>query len=154
MGFRGNSLNKFDDAGRLSLPAKMREELRSGYNEESLVGYYISGIVKLMPRKLFEERMAEMEKAAKSNPNPDAYRYFRKLSSSSYVIEINSAGRMNISSELREDAGLGAECYIIGVGDSIELWNKDKWIADKESIDLSKAGNIENFTGFSDMLVV
>lgn len=152
MGFRGNSLNKFDDAGRLSLPAKMRDELRSTYGEESLVGYYLSGIVKLMPRTLFEERMSEMEKAAKANPN--AYRHYRKLSSSSYVIEINSAGRMNINSDLREEADLGAECYVIGVGDSIELWNKEKWIADKESVDLSKAVDIENFTGFSDMFVV
>lgn len=154
MGFRGNSLNKFDDAGRLSLPAKMREELRSTFGEDSLMGYCIGNIVKIMPRNLFEERMAEMEKAAKQNPDPNAYRFFRKLSSSSYLIDINSSGRMNISADLREGANLGSECYVIGVGDSIELWNKERWIADNEGVDLSKANDIENFTGFSDMLVV
>ena len=47
MGFSGNYLNKFDDAGRLSLPAKMREELRASFGNDALMAYTFGGIVKV-----------------------------------------------------------------------------------------------------------
>lgn len=150
MGFRGNFLNKFDDAGRLSLPAKMREELRSSFQDDSLIAYVLGGIVKLFPKKIYDERMKSMEEQVKGDSQ--AYAFYKKLSSISCPIDINGSGRMNIPSHMREEAQLGPECYILGIGDVIELWNKDRWNANNLEIDLTKASDIESLKGFADML--
>ena len=87
VGFSGNYLNKFDEAGRLSLPAKMREELRAGFGNDV--------------------NMKNMHEAAKQNAN--AYKIFRILSSSAFAVEINSSGRMNIPAQIRQSADLKEE---------------------------------------------
>ena len=150
MGFRGNFLNKFDDAGRLSLPAKMRDELRSSFEDDSLIAYVLGQIVKLFPKKIYDERMRAMEEACKHDKA--AYPIYKKISSISCPIDINSSGRMNIPAHMREEADLGAECYILGIGDTIELWNKERWIESNAEIDLTKAADIESLKGFADML--
>lgn len=47
--------------------------------------------------------------------------------SSAYEIEIDDQGRIVIPDSLVAYAGLGEEIYFLGVGDRIELWNKNTW---------------------------
>lgn len=151
VGFSGNYLNKFDEAGRLSLPAKMREELRANFGNDALMAYSIGGIVKIHPKVIYDNKMKEMYEKAKANP--EAFKLFRKLSASAYGIEINSSGRMNIPAQLRNAANLEDECYVIGAYDMIELWNKEKWLKEESDVDLSLDGNIDALSGFMDMIV-
>ncbi len=151
MGFSGNYLNKFDEAGRLSLPAKMREELRVSFGNEALMAYSINGIVKIYPKSVYDMNMKNMHEAAKQNAN--AYKIFRILSSSAFAVEINSSGRMNIPAQIRQNADLKEECYVIGAYDVIELWNKEKWEKESSSFDLSLEDNATVLSGFMDMIV-
>lgn len=151
MGFSGNYLNKFDEAGRLSLPAKMREELRSAFENDALMAYSVNGIVKIYPKHIYEENMKKMREAAKQSS--DVYKVFRKLSASAFAVEINSSGRMNIPSQIRQSAGLKDECYVIGAYDVIELWNKEKWEAEIASVDITLEDNVAGLSGFMDMIV-
>ena len=41
--------------------------------------------------------------------------------------EFDKQGRINITSPLISYADLKKECVIIGVGDRIEVWSKEKW---------------------------
>jgi len=131
MGFKGEYLNKFDDSGRISLPAKMRDELRTNNLGDSLVAYYTpqSKCLKLMTKQAFEK----VENIHLSNPptdkrTVDSYRY---IFASSMDVEINGSGRITITPKHREKANLYDECYIIGVNDQIQIWNKEEW--EKES---------------------
>ncbi len=151
MGFSGNYLNKFDEAGRLSLPAKMREELRANFGNDALMAYCVGGVVKIHPKTVYDLKMKEMYEAAKLSP--ESFKMFRKLNASAFPVEINSSGRMNIPSQIRNAANLGNECYVIGAYDMIELWNKDKWIKEEEDIDLSLGNNIDALSGFMDMII-
>jgi MraZ protein len=36
-------------------------------------------------------------------------------------------GRILVPPYLREYAGIDAECVIVGIGNSIEVWSKDGW---------------------------
>ncbi len=151
MGFSGNYLNKFDEAGRLSLPAKMRDELRANYGNDALMAYCIGGVVKIHPKTTFDAKMKDMYEAAKTNP--ESFKMFRKLNASAFMVEINSSGRMNIPPQIRNAADLGNECYVIGAYDIIELWNKDKWAKEEADIDLTLGSNIDALSGFMDMIV-
>ena len=51
-------------------------------------------------------------------------RYFM---SSAFQKEIDSQGRVNIDNILIEHASIKKECVIIGAGNVIEIWAKDKW---------------------------
>ncbi|MDE7314458.1 MAG: hypothetical protein K2N11_02005 [Mucispirillum sp.] len=151
MGFSGNYLNKFDDAGRLSLPAKMREELRASFGNDALMAYTVSGIVKIYPKSVYDMNMRNMHEAAKKDAA--AYKIFRQLSSSAFAVEINSSGRMNIPAQIRQSADLKEECYVIGAYDVIELWNKEKWEKESASFDLALENNAAVLAGFMDMIV-
>ncbi len=151
MGFSGNYLNKFDDAGRLSLPAKMREELRASFGNDTLMAYTFGGIVRVYPKSVYDMNMKNMHEAAKKDVN--TYKIFRKISSSAFAVEINSSGRMNIPAQIRQSADLKEECYVIGAYDVIELWNKEKWEKESATCDLDLENNTDVLAGFMHMIV-
>ena len=151
VGFSGNYLNKFDEAGRLSLPAKMREELRANFGSDALMAYCVGGVVKIHPKSAYDEKMKAMFETAKVNP--EAYKLFRKINASAYSVDINSSGRMNIPAQIRNSADLKEECYVIGAYDVIELWNKEKWEKESASFDLSLEDNAAILSGFMDMII-
>lgn len=151
MGFSGNYLNKFDEAGRLSLPAKMREELRAGFGNDALMAYTFGGIVKVYPKSVYDMKMKNMHEAA--SKDAAAYKVFRKISSSAFAIDINSSGRMNIPAQIRQSADLKEECYVIGAYDVIELWNKERWEKESASFDIDLEDNAGVLSGFMDMII-
>ena len=129
MGFKGTYLNKFDEAGRISLPAKMRDELKANNWGNTLVAYYafITKCVKIVPSAVYEK----MERAYLENPPTDKLKVmaYQAMFRSAGDLEINGSGRISIPAILRDKAELGEECYIIGVNDKIEVWNKEAWQA-------------------------
>ena len=149
MSFTGEYLNKFDDAGRVSLPAKMREELRSSNSSDTLMIYFspITKCLRLMPKQAFDEVMKE---ASANKHDIQAVKAFRQLAASAYQVDINSSGRITIPAKHREAACLGDECYIIGNIDQIEIWNKEKWEAECTSFneEFQDSKNISNAIDF------
>lgn len=129
MGFKGTYLNKFDEAGRISLPAKMREELKANDWGNTLVAYYAfkTKCIKILPGLVF----GKMEKKYLENPpsNERLANAYRGMFASSVDLEINGSGRISIPASHRTKAALGEECYVIGVNDKIEIWNKEAWEA-------------------------
>jgi MraZ protein len=54
------------------------------------------------------------------------------------TVEIDAAGRVLVSPELRKYAGLNKEVMLIGQGNYLELWDQAAW--DKQIADVSAAG--------------
>lgn len=127
MSFKGTYLNKFDEAGRVSLPAKMREELKANNYGNTLVIYYAfaSKCLKILPSSVYDS----LVKNFRDNPpkNPRQIKLFRGMTSTAADIEINSSGRISIPAIHRSKANLSDECYIVGMDDKIEVWNKEAW---------------------------
>jgi MraZ protein len=44
-------------------------------------------------------------------------------------VDLDSAGRINLASPLREHAGITKEVIVAGVGDHIEIWDAKAWSA-------------------------
>lgn len=128
MGFKGKYLNKFDSAGRISLPAKMRDELKKNFEPSTLVIYYavVSKCLKIVTGRVYEDKIEKKYAETQPQTRKEAEVY-KLMVSSAEDIEINSSGRISVPALLREKAGLGEECYFIGVNDIIEVWNKETW---------------------------
>ena len=119
--FMGEFHHSIDDKGRLILPAKFREDLGDNFI-----------ITRGLEECLFIYSISEWEKIThKLNNLPftkkDARSFMRFFLSGATATEFDKQGRINITSPLISYADLKKECVIIGVGDRIEVWSKEKW---------------------------
>jgi MraZ protein len=88
-----------------------------------------------------------IEKVNQMPQTSDAVKYFkRRVIGSAIECEIDKQGRVLVSSALRVDAGLNSEVVLLGLGDKIEIWNKNEFegVADPSRID--KQSFKEEFT--------
>ena len=111
--------HSIDDKGRLFIPAKLREDLAFTFIitkglDGCLYGYSIE------EWKIIEEKM----KALPSAKSRDIQRF---LFASAVSVAADKQGRVVIPASLRAFAGLSKDVAIVGVGQRIEIWDKDKW---------------------------
>lgn len=119
--FLGTHTPRLDDKGRLALPAKFRPDL-----EDGLV------MCKGQDRCLFVFATAEFVRftqALASAPITDkrVREYGRTLFASASDGKPDGQGRITIPPNLREYAGLGKDCVVIGANNRIEVWDAATW---------------------------
>ena len=119
--FLGTYTPKLDDKGRLTLPAKFRDALAGGLmvtkgQDHSLAVY---------PREEFEALARRA--AAASRSNPEARAFVRSLAAGTDEQFPDTQGRITLSANHREYAGLTKECVVIGSVDFLEIWDKVAW---------------------------
>ena len=117
----GEFHHNIDDKGRLTLPAKFREELGDSFI-----------ITRGLESCLFVYTMDEWKKITEKLNNlpftrKDARSFMRFFLSGATAAEFDKQGRINITSPLVTYADLKKECVIIGVGDRLEIWSSEKW---------------------------
>lgn len=117
----GEYAHALDDKGRVSIPAKFREEL-------GLVFYITKGMDGCLfvyaptEWKALEEKINDL-KLTRKNARAFARLFFAGASQ----LSTDKQGRVLIPQNLREYAGLTRDAMIIGVSDRIEIWDKDRW---------------------------
>ncbi|WP_291473483.1 division/cell wall cluster transcriptional repressor MraZ [Corynebacterium sp.] len=119
--FFGTFTPKLDDKGRLTLPAKFREELADGLvvvngQDHSLTIY---------PQAEFQVRARKAAESSRSNPRVRAF--VRRLGASADEQTLDSQGRITVAPAHRSYAGLTKECVVIGSVDRIEVWDADAY---------------------------
>jgi len=113
-----------DAKGRVSLPARFREVLRSrgdervmitNYFEDSLVGYAI------------EDWRKVEEKVSRFNTfDRHARRFQRWFMGAAVELGLDKQGRILIPTSLRRYAGLDHEIVLQGLGDKFEIWSRQR----------------------------
>ena len=121
--FLGSHSPRLDDKGRLTLPAKFREELEGG-----LV------ITKGQERCLYVFPMAEFSRISESlRTAPVTAKslrdYSRVFFSSANDDVPDKQGRITIPPALREYAGLTRDCIVNGANTRVEIWDTERWAA-------------------------
>lgn len=121
--FLGTHTPKLDDKGRLILPAKFRDKLAGGL----VVTRGQERCLYVFPMDEFV-RVADDLRAAPvtSKAVRDYLRVF--LSGASDEIP-DKQGRVTIPPALRDYAGLGRDCTVIGAGSRVEVWDTAAWEA-------------------------
>lgn len=139
--FLGTYTPKLDDKGRLTLPAKFRDELAGGLmvtkgQDHSLAVY---------PR---EEFAARARKAAQvSRSNPEARAFIRNLAASADEQRPDGQGRITLSAAHREYAGLTKQCVVIGSVDFLEIWDAQSWEAYQEQTEAAFSAGEDEILG-------
>ncbi|KAB1502495.1 division/cell wall cluster transcriptional repressor MraZ [Corynebacterium sp. 320] len=141
--FFGTFTPKLDDKGRLTLPAKFREELSDGLmvvkgQDRSLAVY---------PREQFLRRAKKASAASRTNPRARAF--VRNLAASADEQTLDSQGRISVSIPHRAYAGLEKDCVVIGNVDFVEIWDSNAWAEYSEAHEEDfSAGDDESFAEF------
>lgn len=120
--FLGEYTHSLDSKGRLTIPAKFRDQLAAGLvvtrnpSDKCLL---------LMPMQEWSSLRERMTGLSIANRKHAQLR--RKLFSAAEDLKPDRQGRILISPRLREYAQMGAEVNIVGVDHFIELWDPQQW---------------------------
>ena len=130
--FRGVSHLALDAKGRLAVPAKYRSALDPAAQGDAASG--AGGLVLtadpsrcllLYPRAAWEPIQAELMRLSAFNER--IRRIQRLLVGYADDVEMDGAGRILVSPELRQFAGLDHRVVLVGQGNKFELWDEPKW---------------------------
>lgn len=143
--FRGSYVHSLDDKSRLIVPLKFRSRL----GESFVVTRGLEGCLFVFPEEQYRAFIdvlqgkvatpavgAEGEAARPvSQEHIDAWRTFqtqarqlqRFFMAEVADVQADSQGRIALPAKLREHAGIRHEAVIVGVGNRIEIWARERW---------------------------
>lgn len=115
--FQGLSKLTLDAKGRISVPSRHRDALIAQCEGRVTLTRHPDGCLLLYPRQRWEQKRAELVKL------PLSRRVLQRILIGSAVdLELDNAGRILVSPELRAAAGLERDVFLSGVGEHFELW--------------------------------
>lgn len=121
--FRGTYEQKMDERGRIAVPARYRSSFEDG-------GVLIPGPgpeLWLYPTAEFNA-MAERF-AVPGQLGEQARKKQYAVLADAFDVELKGQGRIQIPQKLREKTGLSGSIVVIGVGDRLEVWREEDWLA-------------------------
>jgi len=121
--FLGEYQHTLDAKGRLSLPAKFRNQLSGSY----VVVQGIEKCLYLFDPTEFETFLTSL--VGQMDFGEDLRIARRHFAAHAKDDDLDSAGRISIPVKLREWAGLERDVAIIGNGNRVEIWDSKAWDA-------------------------
>ena len=129
--FRGTYEHTIDPKGRLSIPARYRDEL-AARNVTTLVlseGDHCVSAYPLDEWEKLEERLRQQSPFL-----PERRNVVRLIVASAKECPVDRAGRTLVPPELREFAGLRKDVVIAGTLELFEIWSRERWIDHRQSL--------------------
>ncbi|RDS99821.1 transcriptional regulator MraZ, partial [Burkholderia contaminans] len=120
--FQGASALTLDAKGRMSVPARYREALQGQAEGRVTVTKHPDGCLLLFPRPEWEVFRAKIAALPM-----DAHWWRRIFLGNAMDVDLDSAGRILVSPELRMAAGLEKEVMLLGMGSHFELWDSQTY---------------------------
>jgi len=136
--FIGEYRHSLDDKNRLTIPSKLRDELKHDF----ILTRGLDGCLFIYPKDEWENIISKYRELPNTK---DARNFMRFFLSGAVTCDLDKQGRINIPQPLKEHASLNKDCVIIGVNERLEVWDKDSW----ESF---VKDNEEGFTDLADKL--
>ncbi len=134
--FYGSHEHTVDTKGRVSLPAKFREIFPADSTLVLVKG--LNDMLWVFDADQYEDWVCSLQE--KNEDGSVAARRVDKLiqflNASSDTVKIDGAGRIMLPQKLRDAVGLDRDVTILGNGDHVEVWPRQKF---DEEIDLSQS---------------
>ena len=140
--FQGASSLSLDAKGRLSVPTRHRDVLAATADGQLTITKHPDGCLMVFPRpewEKFRDRIVQL---------PMSAQWLKRIFLGSAMdVELDGTGRVLISPELRQAAGLTREAMLLGMGRHFELWDKATYEAkEAEAMQAGLPGSFEDFT--------
>ena len=139
--FRGATKVTLDAKGRLAIPTRYREQIIARFDGQLVATVDKDYCLLIYPFPDWEE--IERKLMRLPSLNKKARRLQRLMVGHATEVDLDGHGRILLSRELREFAGLGHQAMLIGQGNKFELWDeeswnrkRDEWLSDDDETDL------------------
>jgi len=124
--FRGTSHLTLDNKGRLVVPARHRGVLLESCGGRLVITADPDQCLLLYP--LPEWEVIQQKLQGLSNLDERVRDLQRRLIGQAVDTDMDAAGRVLVTPELRDYAQLTKDVALVGQGNKFELWNKERWI--------------------------
>jgi MraZ protein len=126
--FQGASALTLDAKGRMSVPSRYREALQVQAQGQVTLTKHPDGCLLLFPRpewEVFRDKVAAL---------PASAQWWKRIFlGNASDIDVDSAGRVLVSPELRAAAGLEKEVMLLGMGAHFEVWDAPTYTAKEQA---------------------
>ncbi len=122
--FQGASFLALDAKGRLSVPTRHRDVLGNGTSSQITITKHPHGCLMIFPRsewEKFRERIASLPMQAQW--------WKRIFLGNAMDVDMDATGRVLVSPELRQAAGISKDAVLLGMGSYFELWDAATYAA-------------------------
>jgi MraZ protein len=123
--FRGASKVTLDAKGRMAIPTRYRARLEERCDNQLVVTVDRDYCLLVYPLPEWEE--IERRLVRLPTLNRQVRRLQRLMVGYATEVELDGHGRILLSRELREFAGLDRQAMLIGQGNRFELWDETRW---------------------------
>ena len=122
--FRGRSIHTLDAKGRIRIPTRFRDILKTRYEDRFVITNLDRCLVAypLQEWEIIEERLGSL-----SLVRQDVKAFQRFFISGATECNFDKQGRVLIPQTLRDQASLEREVVLAGMLRSFEIWSKDYW---------------------------
>jgi MraZ protein len=124
--FIGTYECKIDDKGRLKVPSSLIKQMEN-FEEKTFVvkRSVFQPCLEVYPMKAWDKLMEKINKLNRFiKKNAD---FIRMFTAGVKTVELDSAGRLQISKDLTHYADLKKEIVVTSAGELFEIWDKDAY---------------------------
>ncbi len=130
--FQGAAALSLDAKGRLAIPARHREGLAAASAGQLVLTAHPHRCLLLYPAAAWEPIRDKV--LASSSLNPQSAAIKRLLVGHAREEELDSAGRLLISPELRKFAQFEKQVWLVGQGSHFEIWSDAGWQKEEDAV--------------------
>ncbi len=130
--FQGAAALNLDAKGRMAVPARHRDALQALGEGRLVLTAHPHRCLLLYPAPAWEPIRAKILAAPSLEAQSAMLR--RLLVGFAVDSEMDAAGRLLVSPELRQYAGLEKQVWLVGQGSHFEIWSDAGWKAQQEAI--------------------
>jgi len=123
--FIGSETSVIDAKGRINVPSRLRKGLDPEAADTFTIIRGFDGGVHMYPLdewKRFRERLNRLSKG-----DDEARAVFLLISETAHETTIDGQGRISLTPQLIELAGLGRSAKLVGVLDHVEIWSPERF---------------------------
>jgi MraZ protein len=129
LAFRGHFEYSLDAKKRLNIPPRFRAAFSGGV----VLAKWLEPCVAIWTPDAFESFTSSF--LANLNPvSAERRKLTRFFAGSSFDTELDSAGRVTLNQALLDHAGVEKEVVLVGNLDHLEVWDREKWLADQRDL--------------------
>lgn len=122
--FRGRSVHTIDVKGRIRIPSRFRDILKTHFEDRLIITNYDACLIAypLQEWERIEQKLGEL-----SFVRQDVKAFQRFFISGATECNFDKQGRILLPQTLREHASLEREVILAGMVKSFEIWSKPLW---------------------------
>ena len=139
--FMGEYNHTIDTKGRMIIPAKIREQL----GEVCIVTQGLDNCLAIYTEEAWKKISAALQSQSSTKASVRALKRF--VFGSAAELEYDKQGRVLIPVPLREYASLDKQAVIVGAGDHVEIWSREKYAYYDDQVAESMEELVEGLEG-------